>query len=324
MSGLRFKDTVMIDLSEQLVTQIATKVLGGEPTEIKEYSRGFYCYVYGFLLANKKFVFKIDARGRQQYIEKQILTVVNQAGLAVPQVYACGKINDRDVTYIYTIQEQLHGYQLKKIYDELSVADQQSIMCSVGEWLKTLHGISTGGFGLITSVSDNILHGHDKSRGIFISQWFGGSCLDQFIKRRYIKPEQKAFLQELGGFLNQREIPEGKLLHADLHLEHIFVHEGKLSGVIDFGNALSGDPLYDVAATRLSFRRQRKEDWQKLFDAFLSGYDLVIDEKIEKVIKVYEIAVCIDWLNNMLKYDLTERADSVSELFGELLSEVSS
>ena len=38
------------------------------------------------------------------------------------------------------------------------------------------------------------------------------------------------------------------LVHADLHGDHIFVRDGHLAGVIDWGDALCGDPYYDLPA----------------------------------------------------------------------------
>ena len=38
------------------------------------------------------------------------------------------------------------------------------------------------------------------------------------------------------------------LVHADLHADHIFVRDGHLAGIIDWGDALCGDPDYDLPA----------------------------------------------------------------------------
>lgn len=40
---------------------------------------------------------------------------------------------------------------------------------------------------------------------------------------------------------------ERALVHGDLHFDNILADAGRVSGVIDWGNALYGDPLYDVA-----------------------------------------------------------------------------
>ncbi|HZB23157.1 MAG TPA: phosphotransferase [Gaiellaceae bacterium] len=46
--------------------------------------------------------------------------------------------------------------------------------------------------------------------------------------------------ETLGGF-------EAVLLHADLGPDHLLVHEGRLAGVIDWGDARLGDPALDYA-----------------------------------------------------------------------------
>ena len=38
------------------------------------------------------------------------------------------------------------------------------------------------------------------------------------------------------------------LVHADLHGDHIFVRDGHLAGIIDWGDAVCGDPYYDLPA----------------------------------------------------------------------------
>jgi hypothetical protein len=41
---------------------------------------------------------------------------------------------------------------------------------------------------------------------------------------------------------------ERYLVHADLHGDHIFIRDGHLAGIIDWGDALCGDPYYDLPA----------------------------------------------------------------------------
>ena len=37
------------------------------------------------------------------------------------------------------------------------------------------------------------------------------------------------------------------IVHSDLLNRNVLVHGGRMSGVIEWGNALYGDPLYDIA-----------------------------------------------------------------------------
>lgn len=59
---------------------------------------------------------------------------------------------------------------------------------------------------------------------------------------------------------------EGCLCHGDLKANHIFVEGQRLSGVIDWGDAVVGDPLWEIA------RYAHRGDAQSL-SVLLSGYD---------------------------------------------------
>jgi aminoglycoside phosphotransferase (APT) family kinase protein len=37
----------------------------------------------------------------------------------------------------------------------------------------------------------------------------------------------------------------GRLLHGDFHPRHVYADRGRITGIIDWGDASSGDPLYD-------------------------------------------------------------------------------
>jgi aminoglycoside phosphotransferase (APT) family kinase protein len=39
---------------------------------------------------------------------------------------------------------------------------------------------------------------------------------------------------------------ECRLVHADLHGDHIFIRDGHLAGIIDWGDALCGDVYHDL------------------------------------------------------------------------------
>ncbi len=48
-------------------------------------------------------------------------------------------------------------------------------------------------------------------------------------------------------------------LHGDLHPANILVHEGRISGVIDFGDVTSGDPATDLSVAWM-LRPARQHD----------------------------------------------------------------
>ena len=64
-------------------------------------------------------------------------------------------------------------------------------------------------------------------------------------------------------------IPSGwpMILHGDIEPAHLFHENGRFSGIVDFGDAKLGDPLYDFVAIRLSIAQDRTS-LDALFDAY--------------------------------------------------------
>ena len=53
-----------------------------------------------------------------------------------------------------------------------------------------------------------------------------------------------------GGLLSAYEAPPSVLIHGDLRPQHLLVKEGRLSGVLDFGDAAIGDPAWELLPLR--------------------------------------------------------------------------
>jgi hygromycin-B 7''-O-kinase len=61
---------------------------------------------------------------------------------------------------------------------------------------------------------------------------------------------------------------ERRLVHADLHGDHVFVRDGHLAGIIDWGDALCGDPYYDLPALFFSTFGGSKPLLRTFLDAY--------------------------------------------------------
>ena len=64
-------------------------------------------------------------------------------------------------------------------------------------------------------------------------------------RRRRMLPDR--LVDEIDDYLATPS-PTRRLVHADLHGDHIFVKGGRLAGIIDWGDALCGDPFYELPA----------------------------------------------------------------------------
>jgi hypothetical protein len=70
------------------------------------------------------------------------------------------------------------------------------------------------------------------------------SCASRHRRRRTL-PGFNPLLDQIDDYLAPPSA-ERRLVHADLHGDHVFVRDGHLAGIIDWGDALCGDPYYDL------------------------------------------------------------------------------
>lgn len=82
---------------------------------------------------------------------------------------------------------------------------------------------------------------------------------------------------------------EGVLLHCDLKPAHLFVADGRLSSIIDWGDTSYGDPRYDLA--RLSVAGD------EIFRPALEGYGLELDAGLARTLACYRAIQRVDALH---------------------------
>lgn len=85
------------------------------------------------------------------------------------------------------------------------------------------------------------------------------------MKRRRMLPSH--LLEQLEDYLAPLS-SERSLVHADLHSDHVFVDGARLVGIIDWGDALYGDPYYELPSLFFGTFRGDKS----LLEEFLTAY----------------------------------------------------
>lgn len=71
------------------------------------------------------------------------------------------------------------------------------------------------------------------------------------------------------------------LLHADLHSRHLYAVGNDLTGVIDWGDTMYGDPLFDVARFSMS--------GPAAVEAFLTGYGVRRTPDLDRTLSTYRV-----------------------------------
>lgn len=82
---------------------------------------------------------------------------------------------------------------------------------------------------------------------------FNGSKLSprQLTQLNHIVKHLNVLRKKVENMRSSLVIGQGKLIHKDIHAEHIFIGATKVTGIIDFNNASSGNPIYDIATFSL-------------------------------------------------------------------------
>lgn len=142
----------------------------------------------------------------------------------------------------------------------------------LGRFLATLHGLPVEGYGRLEDRADELRGTESDHRAGILSRWwpelwpFDGRPLTTH-PVLHAAPMLLSTIAALRDSLTRYEEPRTQfaLSHTDLNGNHLFVEDGRLTGVIDFGDAAIVPPAFDIASFAFFFGWDRTE-------AVLDGY----------------------------------------------------
>jgi hypothetical protein len=201
-------------------------------------------------------------RDRPLLLDRWVSARAREAGLPALEVYAVD-LSRRDCPWDYELLEPARGVPLKQFDDdELTLAP---LLTELGAFLARVHRLATEQFGLLIPDATG-----STARGA-CSTWAGylenhlerhvALCRNiQAISSREAQTILKVF-RDAGPRLEARPA----LLHGDPGSHNVFVADGRVSALIDWEDALAGDPIYEVAFWATFHPEPRHA-------AFLEGY----------------------------------------------------
>lgn len=175
--------------------------------------------------------------------------------IATPELRAHGELG----SWRYFVASRLPGQSIDTVWKDLDAAVRLDLGMQLGEAIRVLHLLEA------SSVSER-------------TQPWAEFRAEQRARCLHVEAEKDLMpdrLAELDRFLRRTdgmdtEPARASLLHTEIGPSHVLVEDGRITGLIDFGDAMVGDPEYDLAAVGLFVTRGDRA----AFRTFGLGYGL--------------------------------------------------
>ncbi|MDP2926749.1 MAG: aminoglycoside phosphotransferase family protein [bacterium] len=227
-------------------------------------------------------VVREEIRPARLEIEAWALSVAHKSGLNVPQVFDYYRdLDGREVLVL----ERIHGMP----FSLGSLKGETVCMRDVGEQMKLLRNVSCG-YGWVDPPSFVGRYRTWKSFLVSYTDFYGKRLLENGIFERDTLRDLLEAIERCPFSLEQPY-----LVHRDLKPGNLVKDDSGKIWIIDWENAMLGDPLYDIAI--FGVREGHGAPWQNL----VCGYE--IDPPSPKYL-LYEVVCLIGIIDFYTEYKL--------------------
>ncbi len=204
------------------------------------------------------------------------------SALPVPSVVTLDA-SRRLVPYDFIILTRLPGTNVAESWQEVAPARVRELAYEAGTCLARLHALAFPAFGKLRE--------QDMPRFRSWPDYFGDYArrqMDAAARYGFLNDLLRTRLEAVMDHAHDRlaRVTQGVLVHSDYHYENILQSGGRLTGILDFEWALSGDPSYDFMNADV-----REEQIPGSEAAFLDGYQSIhpLDAAHYRRVAVYQL-----------------------------------
>jgi aminoglycoside phosphotransferase (APT) family kinase protein len=272
--------------------------------------RGTANQVYKAELRGETIFIRINKNSRE--LEAEILgyEVLRKLEIPVPALVSY-QAQPLTIGYPTMIITAVEGVPLRDA--QLLPEKEKEVYTDAGGMLKKMHNIKLPGFGELISVGGELqgrhktyqeyrdaLHAHEQ-KGI-----------DYLLGKNLISEDEAESIRKNNKEIDGLNVESAAFLHRDFSPGHVFVNGGKISGVIDLGTLMAGDPRLDIA-TSFIFIKGEKRNFLK------EGYGQLA---YDPVIMKYLVNVATRKAAHRSKHGYDEGSTRALEALREALTEI--
>ncbi len=267
--------------------------------EVQAIKGGESSQAFRFKTSDGPHVLRVNAHAEKGFL-KDGLAATEFVGptLPIPRVLHTGTLASG---YYYAVSKAVPGVTL----DKLDVGQRIAILPKIANVLNAIHACKPLNEGFGEWGLDG--KGQYKSWRQYILSSLGSLRLD--VLPPYYDGSLQLRMQRAVEGLMPKCPEERQLLHGDFGMDNVLVHDGEVSGVIDWEQSAYGDPLYDVA--RLDFW-DPEIGYQAWFKEYYSDQpDCGLRRNFDERIACYQLVTAIGAMNFYVETDQPKKYEHV-------------
>ena len=231
---------IILNLANALETLYGTR-----PSELTRLPFSSVNEVFLALIGSRALVIKVprhrlDWEGHALQLNKRCAEILRPLGVPTPKTIT---IQVGDVSHpTYSVEEHFPGINAGTLGWRPLIRCYHAYLPQLAKIAETIHSITVGGFGPLD-------RGHIDTWQAFLTLPVLGvhECAERIVTSRLMTADQLMTAAALLVSLSAGVAVEGaRLLHGDLAPNNILLSGATISGIVDWGDALGGDPLYDL------------------------------------------------------------------------------